>query len=137
MPRLRRLKDYTPIVIMEEKEDYEATNEYSNSEKLGGWWSQANIIATLSDNKIKEAINNYRLAINQLELELRLRSRGIGPREPLLFVLHESEDKQLPRRTSRVSRTKRQRIERVLKKYDLQSRCGVEWLRIMEEFGVK
>jgi hypothetical protein len=76
MPRIRKLKNYDPFGRIS-YEDGETELETQNSNSIyhqpKGWWSSANIIASLPDAKLKERIEFHRQQISLLQNELLTR----------------------------------------------------------------
>lgn len=73
MPRLRYYKKYEQLTE-DSNNGEESSNEGINYESEKGWWSNASIIASLSETKIKAAIEAHKSFISLLQAELLSRS---------------------------------------------------------------
>lgn len=78
MPRVRYYKNYEQFNERETPNlGEESSSEGINYQEQKGWWSNASVISSLSDKKIKQAIANYKAIISLLQIELLERSRGV------------------------------------------------------------
>lgn len=78
MPRLKYYKNYEQFDEQRETPNLgeESSSEGINYQEQKGWWSNANIIASLSEAKIKAAIENYKTIISLLQIELLARKQN-------------------------------------------------------------
>ena len=103
-----------------------------------GWWSTQEIVRTLSESKIRQAIENYRQTISLLENELI--SRRVSPsnnlRQYSRLVIQET--RHYTRSNSKLSRTGRRQLLGILKKRSLSGEQRQEildkWLELIEQY---
>jgi hypothetical protein len=66
MPRLRKLKDFSPLDFVQAGEEFDVQTQSQNSSDGSippehGWWSNEAVIASLPDTKLRETYNRYKL----------------------------------------------------------------------------
>lgn len=74
MPRIRYLKKYTPIEVDYEHENERERTRYTNELSGKSWLSNANIIGSMSEAKLKQSIAYYHEMSTLLEAELMART---------------------------------------------------------------
>lgn len=144
MPRLRYLKNRNlneqPSFVSfnyEESDDEEDFTDPSKPRK--GWWATSNVVASLSESKIRQAIENYRRAISLLENELisrRVSPRKTGNTYERLDLLKTGE---VVRRRMQRARTNGQSFMGVLAKQRIPKQVREEikrqWLEILDKYN--
>ena len=144
MPRLRYLKkgnllyEQPPTFSSnyDDDEDEQDTQDYYKQRK--GWWSTENIVASLSEEKIRILIERHRQNISLLENELI--SRRISPRQHGYIIerLDQHETRRINVRRSK-SGTDRGRILQVLARQrmvqSVKDDIKKKWLEILDTYN--
>ena len=143
MPRLRYLKKGNPLYEQppslssnyDDDENEQDTEDFYRQRK--GWWSTENIVASLSEEKIRILIERHRQNISLLENELV--SRHISPKQHGYIIerLDQHETRRTNVRRSKGS-TDRGRILQVLARQHLlesvKREIKTKWMEILKTY---
>jgi len=144
MPRLRYLKKGNPLYEQppslssnyDDNENEQDTEDFYKQRK--GWWSTENIVASLSEEKIRILIERHRQNISLLENELV--SRHISPKQHGYIIerLDQHETRRTNVRRSKGS-TDRGRILQVLARQrmvqSVKDDIKKKWIEILDMYN--